>query len=140
MRTLLSIVAMFGLVTLVPFSADAKSKKADPQVEAEPPAAATPMNPCGCYRDDKDQCHCIKVSKAKAKCVCDGECEPPVCEQKRIEDSEKAAKAALKKIQERDKKAQKEAKAAAAKAQKEKAAADKAKKDKEGKEGSSRWK
>ena len=139
MRTLLSIVALFGLVTLVPFSADAKGKK-DPQVEAEPPPAATPNNECGCYRDDKDQCHCIKVTKAKAKCTCDGECEPPVCEQKRVEDSEKAAAAQMKKIAERDKKAQVEAKAAAEKAKKEKAA-EKAKKDKEtGGEGSGRWK
>ena len=45
--------------------------------------AATANNACGCYRDKDDKCHCIKVSKAKLKCECENDCEPPECVAKR---------------------------------------------------------
>jgi hypothetical protein len=129
MRLLLSAISVFGLVTLLALPSQAKGKK-DSQVEAEPPEAATANNACGCYRDKDDKCHCIKVSKAKLKCECENDCEPPECVTKRQHDEEKAAELALKKIKERDKKAQEEAKKAKAKQDKEKAA-EKAKQEKE---------
>jgi hypothetical protein len=139
MRLLLSMIGVFGLVTLSAPSAFAK--KGGSQVEAEPPPAASETNACGCYRDAQDNCHCTKVSKAKLKCVCEGECEPPECAAKRRHDEEKAAEDALKKIKERDKKAQADSKKALAEKEKERAA-EKAKKDKEkAKEGGDpRWK
>jgi hypothetical protein len=139
MRVFLSLVVMGGLVGLIPSAFAANAKNADPQVETDPPPPKTEINACGCYRDDKDMCHCQKVKRSQLKCECDGDCEPPECVAKRAQDSEKAAAAALKKIAERDKKAQAEAKAAQAKRDKEAAEA-KAKKEK-GSEGSSgRWK
>ena len=141
MRLLLSTMMVFGFVAFfAPFS-EAKGKKGDSQVEAEPPPAATEINACGCYRDKDDKCHCNKVSRAKLKCECENDCEPPECVAKRRHDEEKAAELALKKIKERDKKAQIEAKKAQAQRDKEKAA-EKAKKDKEKQKegGDSRWK
>jgi hypothetical protein len=137
MRLLLSMISVFGLVTFVSPSTEAKAKKGDSQVEAEPPPAATPLNACGCYRDAQDMCHCNKVSKAKLKCECENDCEPAGCEQQRQKQQEKDAAAALKKIQQNDKKGQEAAKAAQAKKAKEKAA-EAAKKKAEGGEG--RWK
>ena len=128
MRLLLSTIGVFGLVTLSAPSAFAK--KGGSQVEAEPPPAATETNACGCYKDAQDKCHCNKVSKAKLKCVCEGECEPPECVAKRRHDEEKAAEEALRKIKERDKKGQAESKKAMAEKEKERAA-EQAKKDKE---------
>jgi len=116
MRITLSIVAVFGLLVGAPGLAVAKDKAA--KVEAEPPPAATPLNPCGCYRDAQDQCHCNKTKKLKCEC-------------------ENDAAAALKRIQQNDKKKQAEARAAQAKKDKEKAAEAK-KKAAEGGEG--RWK
>ena len=127
MRLLLSTISVFGLVTFLALPSQAKGKR-DSQVEAEPPEAATANNACGCYRDKDDKCHCIKVSKAK--CECEGDCEPPECVAKRQHDEAKAAELALKKIKERDKKAQEEAKKAKAKQDKEKAA-EKSKREKE---------
>lgn len=138
MRLLLSVISVFGLVTLASPATHAKSKGS--QVESEPPPPATELNPCGCYRDAQDQCHCNKVPKAKLKCQCENDCEPPECTAKRQHDEEKAAEAALKKIREKDKKAQADAKKAQAQRQKEKAAED-AKKEKEKKKGEDpRWK
>jgi hypothetical protein len=141
MRLLLSMISVFGLVTFVSPSTEAKAKKGDSQVEAEPPPAATPLNACGCYRDAQDMCHCNKVSKAKLKCECENDCEPPECTAKRKQNEEKAAELALKKIKERDKKAQVEAKKAQAKRDKERAA-EHAKQEKEKEKANSdpRWK
>jgi hypothetical protein len=141
MRLLLSTLSVFGLVTFFAPLTEAKPKKADSQVEAEPPEAATENNACGCYRDKDDKCHCIKVSKAKLKCQCENECEPPECTAKRQHDEEKAAELALKKAKERDKKAQEDAKKAQAQRDKERKA-EQAKKDKEKAKESSdpRWK
>ena len=139
MRLLLSMIGVFGLVALsAPY---AHAKKGGSDVEAEPPPAATEMNACGCYRDKDDKCHCNRVPKAKLKCQCENDCEPPECVAKRQHDEEKAAEAALKKIKEKDKKAQAESKKAMAEREKAKAA-EKAKKDKEkAKEGGDpRWK
>ncbi len=130
MRLLLSIISVFGLVTFFAPPTEAKSKKADSQVEAEPAEAATENNACGCYRDKDDKCHCIKVSKEKLKCQCENDCEPPACTAKRQHDEEKAAELALKKAKERDKKAQEEAKKAQAQRDKERKA-EQAKKEKE---------
>ena len=130
MRLLLSIIPVFGLVTFLALPTEAKSKKGGSEVEAEPAEAATENNACGCYRDKEEKCHCIRVSKAKLKCQCEGECEPPECTAKRQHDEAKAAELALKKIKERDKKAQEEAKKAKAKQDKEKAA-EKSKREKE---------
>jgi FtsZ-interacting cell division protein ZipA len=139
MRLLLSMIGVFGLVALM--SPCAEAKKAGSQVEDDPPPPATEMNACGCYKDKDDKCHCNKVSKAKLKCQCENDCEPPECVAKRQHDEEKAAELALKKIKERDKQAQVEAKKAQAQKDKEKAA-EKAKKDKDAaKEGvDPRWK
>jgi len=141
MRLLLSIISVFGLVTFFAPATEAKSKKGDSQVEAEPAEAATENNACGCYRDKDEKCHCIKVSKAKLKCQCENDCEPPECAAKRQHDEQKAAETALKNIKERDKKAQAEAKKAQAQRDKEKAA-EKSKKEKEKQKegGDPRWK
>jgi len=141
MRLLLSTISVFGLVTFFALLTEAKPKKGDSQVEAEPPEAATENNACGCYRDKDEKCHCVKVSKAKLKCQCENDCEPPECVAKRRQDEEKAAELALKKAQERDKKAQVEAKKSQAQRDKERAA-EQAKKEKEkAKENSDpRWK
>ncbi len=139
MRLLLSTITVFGLVAFsAPF---AHAKKGASNAEAEPAARASENNACGCYRDPEDKCHCEKVPKAKLKCECEGDCEPPECVAKRQHDEEKAAEAALKKIKEKDKKAQAESKKAMAEREKAKAA-EKAKKDKEkAKEGGDpRWK
>jgi hypothetical protein len=128
MRLLLSLIGVFGLVTLSAPSAFAK--KGGSQVEAEPPAPAGETNACGCYRDAQEKCHCTKVPKSKLKCVCEGECEPPECVAKRRHDEEKAAEEALRKIKERDKKAQADSKKDLAKKEKE-MAAEQAKKEKE---------
>ena len=81
------------------------------------------------------------MSKAKLKCQCEGDCEPPECTAKRQHDEQKAAEMALKNIKERDKKGQAEAKKAQAQRDKDKAA-EKAKKDKEKEKegGDQRWK
>ena len=137
MRLLLSVITVFGLVV---FSTSSAEGKKGPEVEADPPEPATEMNACGCYRDKDDNCHCNKVPKAKLKCVCEGDCEPPGCVAKRRHDEEKAAEAALRKIREKDKKAQ--AASRKAMAEREKArAAEKAKKAKaKAKEGGDpRW-
>jgi hypothetical protein len=141
MRLLLSVISVFSLVTFASPSTEAKPKKGDSQVEAEPPPAATPLNACGCYRDAQDQCHCNKVSKAKLKCACENDCEPPECTAKRKQDEEKAAETALKKIKERDKKAQADAKKAQAQRDKERAV-EQSKKEKEKEKANSdpRWK
>ena len=138
MRLLLSTITVFGLVA---FSAPYAEAKKGSNVEADPPEAATDLNPCGCYRDKEDKCHCNRVPKSKLKCQCEGDCEPPECVAKRQHDEEKAAEEALKKIKEKDKKAQAESKKAMADREKAKAA-EKAKKDKEkAKEGGDpRWK
>ncbi|HEX7505331.1 MAG TPA: hypothetical protein VF550_01080 [Polyangia bacterium] len=140
MRLLLSIISVFGLVTLFALPTEAKPKK-DSQVEAEPPEAATENNACGCYRDKDEKCHCIKVSKAKLKCQCENDCEPPECTAKRQHDEEKAAELALKKAKERDKKAQEEAKKAQAQRDKDRKT-EQAKKEKEKEKENSdpRWK
>jgi len=129
MRLLLSIISVFGLVTFFAPPTEAKPKK-DSQVEAEPAEPASENNACGCYRDKDEKCHCIKVSKAKLKCQCENDCEPPECTAKRQHDEEKAAELALKKAKERDKKAQEEAKKAQAQRDKERKA-EQAKKEKE---------
>jgi hypothetical protein len=141
MRLLLSIISVFGLVTFFALPTEAKPKKGDSQVEAEPAEPASENNACGCYRDKDEKCHCIKVSKAKLKCECEGECEPPECAAKRRHDEEKAAELALKKIKERDKKGQEEAKKAQIQRDKERKA-EQAKKDKEKEKENSdpRWK
>jgi hypothetical protein len=141
MRLLLSIIPVFALVTIFAPPTEAKPKKGDSQVEAEPAEPVSENNACGCYRDKDEKCHCIKVSKAKLKCQCENECEPPECVAKRRQDEEKAAELALKKIKERDKKGQVEAKKAQAQRDKERAA-EQAKKEKEkAKENSDpRWK
>jgi hypothetical protein len=139
MRLLLSMISVFGLVTFFAPTTFAKAKGG--QVEAEPPPAATEKNACGCYRDAQDQCHCEKVSKAKLKCTCEGDCEPPECQAKRQHDEEKAAEAALKKIRERDKKAQADSKKDMAKREKERAAEAKKKEEENKKKNSDpRWK
>lgn len=138
MRLLLSTIGVFALMA---FSApSAEAKQGGSKAEADPPEPATEINPCGCYRDKEDQCHCNKVPKSKLKCVCEGDCEPPECVAKRQRDEQKAAEMALKKIREKDKKAQADARKAQAQREKEKAEA-KAKKDKEkAKEGGDpRW-
>jgi hypothetical protein len=141
MRLLLSIISVFGLVTLFSPPTEAKSKKADTQVEAAPAEAATENNACGCYRDKDDKCHCIKMSKAKLKCQCENDCEPPECAAKRQHDEEKAAELALKKAKERDKKAQEEAKKAQARRDKERKAEEaKKQKEKEKENSDPRWK
>jgi hypothetical protein len=139
MRLLLSTITVFGLVAFSAPYADAKKGGAD--VESDPPPAATDLNACGCYKDKDDKCHCNKVSKAKLKCQCENDCEPPECVAKRQHDEEKAASDALKKIKEKDKKAQEASKKTMAEREKAKAA-EKAKKDKEkAKEGGDpRWK
>jgi hypothetical protein len=139
MRLLLSTISVFSLVTF--FALPSEAKKAASQVEAEPAEAATENNACGCYRDKDEKCHCIKVSKAKLKCECENDCEPPECLAKRQHDEEKAAELALKKAKERDKKAQEEAKKAQAQRDKDRKA-DQAKKDKEKEKENSdpRWK
>jgi hypothetical protein len=139
MRLLLSAITVLGLVT---FSAPgAEAKKGGSKAEAEPPPPAGEINACGCYRDAEEKCHCQKVSKAKLKCECEGECEPPECTAKRQHDEEKAAELALKKIKEHDKKGQADSKKAMAEREQAKAA-EKAKRDKEkAKEGGDpRWK
>ena len=140
MRLLLSTIGVFGLVTLS--APGVFAKKGGSQVEAEPPAPAGEVNACGCYRDAQDKCHCTKVSKAKLKCVCEGECEPPECVAKRRHDEEKAAEEALRKIKERDKKAQAASRKAMAEQEKERAAEqakkEKQKRDEEAKDP--RWK
>ncbi len=138
MRLLLSVIPVFGLVALVSPSVHAKDKS--PAVESEPPPPATELNACGCYRDAQDQCHCNKVPKAKLKCQCENDCEPPECVTKRQHDEEKAAEATLKKIKERDKKSQEEAKKAQAQREKEKAAAEKKKEQEKKKNQDPRWK
>ena len=138
MRLLLSVISVFSLVTFVSPSTHAKAK--GPQVESDPPPAATALNACGCYKDAQDQCHCNKVPKAKLKCECENDCEPPECTAKRQHDEEKAAEATLKKIRERDKKAQEESKKAQAQRDKEKAAADKKKEQEKKKNEDPRWK
>lgn len=70
--------------------------------------AADAPNACGCFRDDKGSCRCMKPTK----CGCPGECEPAGCEAKRQAAAEREAQAALKRIAERERKA-----AAAAKKQ-----------------------
>ncbi len=141
MRLLLSMISVFGLVTFVSPSIHAKPKKGASEVEAEPPAPATEMNACGCYRDAQDKCHCNKVSKAKLKCECQNDCEPPECEAKRQRDEEKAADAALKKIREKDKKAQADARKAQAQRAKERAVEEaKKEKDKQKANSDPRWK
>src|ERR1035437_4412016 len=141
MRLLLSVISVFGLVAALASPTEAKSKKGDSQVEAEPAEAATENNACGCYRDKDEKCHCIRVSKAKLKCQCEGDCEPPECTAKRQHDEQKAAEMALKNIKERDKKGQAEAKKAQAQRDKDKAA-EKAKKENENQKegGDQRWK
>ena len=116
-------------------------RRLTPRSRPSRPSAATENNACGCYRDKDDKCHCIKVSKAKLKCQCENDCEPPECAAKRQHDEEKAAELALKKTKERDKKAQVEAKKAQAQRDKERKA-EQAKKEKEkAKENSDpRWK
>lgn len=138
MRLLLSAISVFGLVTFG-MSPYAKGKEA--VAEAAPPEAATENNACGCYRDKEDKCHCIKVPRAKLKCTCENDCEPPECAAKRRQDEEKAAAETLRKIKERDKKAQAESKKDQAKRAKERAA-EEAKKEQERKKASSdpRWK
>lgn len=139
MRLLLSTIGVFALMA---FSApSAEAKKGGAEVEAEPPEPATEINACGCYRDKEDNCHCNKVPRAKLKCECEGDCEPPECVAKRRRDEEKAAERALKRIKEKDKKAQAEARKAQAQREKERAA-EKAKKEKaKAKEGGDpRWK
>ena len=141
MRLLLSVISVFGLVAALASPTEAKSKKGDSQVEAEPGEAATENNACGCYRDKDEKCHCIRVSKAKLKCQCEGDCEPPECTAKRQHDEQKAAETALKNIKERDKKGQAEAKKAQAQRDKDKAT-EKAKKENEKQKegGDQRWK
>lgn len=136
MRLLLSTIGVFGLVALCAPSVQAK--KGGPAVEAEPPPPATEINACGCYKDKDDQCHCNRVPRAKLKCQCENDCEPPECVAKRQRDEEKAAEAALKRAKERDKKAQIEAKKAQAQRDKEKAA-EKVKKDKSKGGGEPSW-
>jgi len=140
MRLLLSMIGVFGLVALA--SPSAEAKKGGSQVEAEPPPAATETNACGCYRDMQGNCHCQKVSKAKLKCDCEGDCEPPGCIAKRQQDEEKAAAAALKRIREKDKQGQAASKKELAKKEKERAAEqakkEKQKRDEEAKDP--RWK
>ena len=139
MRLLLSMISVFGLVTLGAPHAFAKGK--GPKVEAEPPPPAGEVNACGCYKDAQDQCHCQRVSKAKLKCTCEGDCEPPECTAKRQHDEEKAAQDALKKIKERDKKGQEAAKKAQAEREKERAAEEaKKRKEKEKESSDPRWK
>jgi hypothetical protein len=128
MRLLLSTISVIGLVTFFAPLSEAKSKKGGLEAEAPPPASE--MNVCGCYRDKDDNCHCNKVPKAKLKCECAGDCEPPECVAKRQHDEEKAAELALKKAKERDKKAQAEAIKAQKQREKERAA-EQAKKEKE---------
>lgn len=140
MRMLLSVLSVFSLVTFVSPGTHADPKKGA-KVEAEPPPPAGEINACGCYKDAQDQCHCNRVPKAKLKCECENDCEPPECTAKRQHDEQKAADAALKKIRERDKKAQADAKKAQAQRAKERAA-DEAKKEKEKEKANSdpRWK
>jgi len=139
MRLLLSAISVFGLVTFLALPSHAKGKESN--VEAEPPEAATANNACGCYRDKEDKCHCIKVRKAKLKCDCENDCEPPECTAKRQHDEEKAAADALKKIKEKDKKAQADAKKAQAQRNKERAAEEvKKEKEKQKENSDPRWK
>ena len=139
MRLLLSLISVFGLVALA--APRAEAKKGGSQVEAEPPPAASETNACGCYRDAEEKCHCQKVSKAKLKCQCEGDCEPLECVAKRQHDEEKAAETALKKMKERDKKAQVEAIKAQSQRDKDRASEQaKKEKEKEKETGDPRWK
>jgi hypothetical protein len=138
MRMLLSVIPVFSLVTFV-----SPPTRANPDntADADVVPAGAALNACGCYRDAKDQCRCNRVGKAKLKCECENDCEPPECAAKRKHDEDKAAALALKKIKERDKKAQAEAKKAQAKRAKDRAA-EEAKKEKEREKANSdpRWK
>ena len=138
MRLLLSTITVFGLLS---FSALRVEAKGGSKVEEDPPPPAGEINACGCYRDAEDNCHCQRVRRAKLKCVCENDCEPPECAAKRQRDEEKAAAAALKKIRERDKKAQAESRKAMAEREKAKAAEDAKKAKAKAKEGGDpRWK
>ena len=89
MRMLLSVISVFSLVTFVSPSARASpNNTADAETAPAPPA--TELNACGCYRDAQDKCRCNRVGKAKLKCECENDCEPPECAAKRKHDEEKA--------------------------------------------------
>jgi hypothetical protein len=86
------------------------------------PAWAQTPNACGCYQDEQGQCKC----NPKAKCGCEGECEPVGCEEKRAKQAEKQAAADLKRIAAREKKKAAEAARAAREKEKAEKAAEKA--------------
>jgi hypothetical protein len=61
-------------------------------------ALAAERNKCGCYRDSGGTCYCDK----KAKCGCEGDCEPKGCEAAREKQIQKEIEAETKKAADRE--------------------------------------
>jgi hypothetical protein len=60
--------------------------------------AAADKNKCGCYRDSAGTCFCDK----KAKCGCEGDCEPKGCEAAREKQIQREIDAETKKAADRE--------------------------------------
>ena len=60
--------------------------------------AAADRNKCGCYHDGAGTCFCDK----KAKCGCEGECEPKGCEAAREKQIQKEIEAETRKAADRE--------------------------------------
>ena len=61
-------------------------------------AVGAEKNKCGCYRDSGGTCYCDK----KAKCGCEGDCEPKGCEAAREKQIQREIDAETKKAADRD--------------------------------------
>jgi hypothetical protein len=61
-------------------------------------AVAADKNKCGCYRDSGGTCYCDK----KAKCGCEGDCEPKGCEAAREKQIQKEIDAETKRAADRE--------------------------------------
>ena len=87
-----------------------KAKKAGPPTAV--PAGVT-LNACGCYRTEVGACFCGDRNGA---CLCPGDCEPMMCEQRRAKEIDREVAAETKKAQDEEKRRQDEAAAAEAEA------------------------
>jgi hypothetical protein len=100
-RRVLLVTAAVLLAAVAPaIGAKDKDKKAAPGGAKSVPAGKA-LNACGCYKNDQGACVC---TDRKAKCECEGDCEPVGCDEKRQKEIEREYAEAVKRAEEEDKK------------------------------------
>jgi len=110
---LLAVAVLAGSASLGGAKDKEKDKKPAAATGGKAPSGVT-LNACGCYKNASGACVC---TDRKAKCECEGDCEPVGCDERRQKEIEREMAAEVKRAQEEDKKreaAEKAAEAAAA--------------------------